>query len=172
VNGGERRIEVSRKLSTIGVALATLVVSCGDATASLFDESKALEVARAFQEAFKKGDADAVAALCRAPTTFQGRSWATDEAIRANLKKELVRAAHVVGDYDAFEARSRADLEDGRFPRGEEVEKAARAARIEALGVESNGYVVRVYGGAKLGYFLTLNVRDAGTRLAVTRVDL
>lgn len=159
----------TRLLQLLGVAV--FLGGCADPeSVQLFTTDQVVDAAKAFQAALVAKDDAALALLCRAPFRFQARTWDDSAELAANLKKETGRVRHLHADHDSYEAHSRFDLKEGRWPRQESVPEAARAARIEKLGLRENGWVVRVYSGDKAGYRLTLNAEGA-SRLVVTGVE-
>lgn len=156
---------MSRRIGALAAVLCAF--GCGDPEATqLFTAAQATDVARTFQTALAAGDADALAKLCKAPFRYQGRTWDTPAEIAANWRKEIARARNGAAEFKSFEAFSRYDLKEGRWPRREAVDEAARERRIEDLGIAAHGWLVRVYEGPNPGYRLTLNAEGATTLLA------
>lgn len=152
--------------------LAATLPSCSDPEAvQLFSAEQATAVAKEFQRALAANDDAALAAVAGAPFRWQTRTWRTDAEVGANLKKEADRVRHLHAKNDAYEAFSRFDLKDGRWPRQETVEADKRAARIDALGVPESGWLVRVHGSGRPGYTLVLRPEGA-SKLVVAAVDL
>jgi hypothetical protein len=152
--------------------LSLAIQSCSDPdSVQLFTAEQATAVAKEFQRALAANDDAALAAVAGAPFRWQSRTWRTDAEVAANLKKEADRVRHLHAKNDAFEAFSRFDLQEGRWPRQEAVDGDKRAARIEALGVPESGWFVRVHGGGRPGYTLVLRPEGA-TKLVVAAVDL
>jgi hypothetical protein len=149
---------------------AWCVAGCSDEPVLLFTAEQAVNVARDFQRAFAAGDDAALAELWRTPFRFQSRTWDDQAEAAANLKKELPRIKRLHEGHDQFEALSRFDLAAGRWPRGEVVDEARRAERIEKLGVREDGWAVRVHSAGKPGYLLVLNA-EGGARLVVTALE-
>lgn len=156
---------MSRRIGALAAVLCA--IGCGDPEATqLFTAAQATDVARAFQTALAAGDADALAKLCKAPFRYQGRTWDTTAEVAANWRKEIARARNGAGAFGSYEAFSRYDLKEGRWPRREAVDASEREKRIEALGLAPHGWLVRVYEGPNPGYRLTLNAEGATALLA------
>jgi hypothetical protein len=71
---------------------------------------------------------------------------------------------------DTYEVFSYLDLEKGRWPRGETVPEDKRLAKLTDLGIQREGYVVRLTQGSRRGILLTLNLAQ-GPRLLVQGIQ-
>jgi hypothetical protein len=151
-----------------------LAAGCsGEHEESLFSASDATETARRYHDALTRGDAAAAVALSRVPFRYKDvdRVWRDQAALRKNLAKEIPRIQHLLGGLGEVEVFSRHDLLDGKWPREREVPEDRREAEIAALGVETNGWVARVYSASKPGYLLVLNP-EGFSHLAVQMIDI
>jgi hypothetical protein len=159
-----------KKLSFI--LLALVLAGCSGEDDGVSSAAEAQDLAKRFHEAMVAGDAATASGLARAPFRYKEptRLWSDPVTIQKNLKKEIPRVQHMLGGLDRIEVFSRADLMEGRWPRGREIPKDKLAAAVEAAGVFENGWLVRVFADGKPGYTLVLN-QDAG-RLAVQALDI
>ncbi len=159
----------TRLLQLLGV-----MMSCGGCadpeSVQMFTAEQAVDAAKAFQAALAGNDDAALVGLCRTPFRFQTRTWDDTAELAANLKKETGRVRHLHAKNDRYEALSRFDLKEGRWPRQETVPDGSRAVRIEKLGLRESGWLVRVHADDKPGYRLTFNT-EGGSRLVVTGVE-
>jgi hypothetical protein len=165
---------VNPLMKHVALALLALCVSgCSRSEPeSRFTADQAQETARRFQEALSRGDTKALIALARTPFRYKeaSRIWPDGAALEANLAKEVPRIRHQVTGLDRYEAFSVEDLREGKWPRGRVVEEAARAGEIAAVGLERDGWIVRVFAQGTPGYVLVLN--REGRDLAVQMLDI
>jgi hypothetical protein len=155
------------------LAALLLLAGCSGSDDGRFSVAAAQDVAKRFHEAMAAGDVAAAARLAKAPFRYKdpSRVWPDESTLQKNLAKEIPRIQHLLTGLDKIEVFSRADLLDGKWPRGREVPKAKRAAEVAAAGVESNGWLVRIFSEGKAGYTLVLN-EDGPDRLAVQAIDI
>ena len=167
-------------IKTVSVATAVLAVvasaflaGCSDEPPSLVGRDDVLQKARAFHDAWDRGDVTTLLPLCRLPFRYNDkkRVWTTEGDLQLNLQKEVGRTQHLVKGLDQFEAFSRQDLMDGRWPRVRDVDAAKREAEIREAGVEVGGWIVRVFAEGRPGYTIVFNA-DGVSQVRAQVVDI
>jgi hypothetical protein len=162
-----------RSIPSLGsiVALSVLAAACGDGheAVQLFSHGQARDIAESFRAHWAAGEVQHLLGLCRAPFQFRSRTWKDTAEIAKNLPLSGGQLVDEFKDSDSFEVFSYLDLEAGRWPRGENVPEAQRARRLKDLGVDPEGFVVRIYKESRRGVLLVLNL-DQGARLLVQGV--
>ena len=156
------------------LCLGAVAFGCSDPDEdSPFSKEDARAVAQRFHGALSKGDVPALVGLSRVPFRYKDakRIWPDAPSLRANLTKEVPRITHLTAGLDVVEVFSRRDLLGGKWPRDRDVPEGRRVPEVDALGIESNGFLVRIGSEAKAGYFLVLNPEGL-ERLAVQGIDI
>ena len=161
-------------LRPVLVCCAVLLAGCTSAEdEGRFSRESAQDLAQKFQQALAKGDVPALVRLSRTPFRYKDakRVWPDAATLQTNLAKEVPRIRHLVAVHDRVEAYSRRDLMDGKWPRDRRVPDDRRESEVAALGIEENGWLVRVYSEGRPGYLLVLNPEGLD-RLAVQMIEI
>ncbi len=164
---------VSLAAAVAAVVASAFLAGCSDEPPSLVSREDVISKARAFNDAWVRGDVTALIPQCRLPFRYKDkkRVWASEDDLKLNLQKEVVRTQHLLKGLDQFEAFSRQDLMDGKWPRAREIDAAKRETEIREIGVEVGGWIVRVFAEGKPGYTIVFNA-DGVSQVRAQVVDI
>ncbi len=156
------------KLSTLLLLLPAMLASCSEEQVeSLYPQDEAKAVAIAFVSACIAGDAVAARAAAGTPFRFRTRDWSSAAELDAELPRQLGTIKREAGGADTCEVWPYARLHRGEWPRAEKLSVEESTRRLGALGVDPNGFLVRLV--ANSGGSVTLRVGpDAAAKLVVS----
>ena len=149
------------------LTLLVVLAACGDEDPTTPESrQEALRLAQSFAVAVAAGNWKDATEEARAPFVFRGRTWKNEAELTKNLPPQLALLKDEIAGSEEVEVFSSADLLRGRWPRGETISEGQRVDRMEKLGVQTGGFIVRLSRESKKGVLLVMNL-EGGTRLRV-----
>lgn len=143
-----------------------LLGSCGEeGDGSLFSTDLAKGHVETFLVAVDNEDFARALKMCKAPFRYRDRTWGED-VLAKNLERVLKEMLAEIRRTRQVEAFSTADLNEGRWPRQEEVPEGERAVRMARYGLAGEGFLVRAYPERGKGILFTVLVDGPSLRIS------
>lgn len=167
-----RHHKIARMATRLKWLLLTFVflTACSDDVPdSVFPEAEAQTVAMSFVRACIDADIERATAATGVPFRYRTRDWITSAELAKELPRQFATIAREAGAADTCEVWPYARLLRGSWPRAEMLDVASSERRLGALGVDPNGFLVRLVADG--GSSVTLRVNpDAAAKLVVSGV--